>query len=97
MLNLYREQMAYVMVAIAALGSALMYWNHRSRALSEPYLCQDLERHVYKLAQASGTGNAELESLSQTIGDRCESKFSKSYARCLLKSGSLADMQSCKP
>ena len=98
MIEICRKQLGFVALAIAVLGSAVMYWNHRSRAIGDPTRCKDLETHFVRLAgKPEKTKGAEFESLAYSIRERCGSRFSKTYARCLLKAGSMAQVRESKP
>jgi len=96
MLESLRSIRAIVAILIAAGGSAAMYYNHRSREVSEGDLCRQVERHVIELSSdANGVLQEDPTGLAYSILDRCEQHFSKSKAHCILRATSLSEVRAC--
>jgi hypothetical protein len=95
-LEVVRGLRNWIALVIAISGSAAMYWNHVNRAVGEAGLCRAVEKHVAKLnADADGAIRSDAIGLVESIGDQCETHFSKSQARCILKAGSMAAVRAC--
>jgi hypothetical protein len=97
MLEQFRSIRLGVAVVIAAVTSAVLYWNHINRAVGDGDLCRRVEKHVVKLnTDAGGAVISDADGIVDNILTQCERHFSKGQAKCVLKASSMIDVRACK-